>query len=97
MTIPWCLKRAELVFKCVKGFIMELGLWNSQESCTIQFLVPRVGTDLTELSYKTFIALNLSTYYLQIIGLQMTVLAINPACCLLISHLVTFPVGSYGL
>ncbi|MFH4974532.1 hypothetical protein AB6A40_001241 [Gnathostoma spinigerum] len=22
-TVPWCLKRAELVFKCVKGFMME--------------------------------------------------------------------------
>lgn len=47
MTIPWCLKRAELVFKCVKGFIMELGLWNSQESCTIQFLVPKTLSDET--------------------------------------------------
>lgn len=23
MTLAWCLRRAELVFKCVKGFMME--------------------------------------------------------------------------
>lgn len=23
MSVAWCLKRAELVFKCVKGFMME--------------------------------------------------------------------------
>lgn len=42
MTIPWCLKRAELVLKCVKGFMMELATWSGQESRTIQFLVPKV-------------------------------------------------------
>lgn len=41
MTIPWCLKRAELVFKCVKGFMMEMATYGGQqESRTIQFLVP---------------------------------------------------------
>jgi hypothetical protein len=24
MTVAWCLRRAELVFKCVKGFLMEV-------------------------------------------------------------------------
>jgi Uncharacterised conserved protein (DUF2362) len=37
------LKRAELVFKCVKGFIMELAMWSGQESFTIQFVVPKVS------------------------------------------------------
>jgi len=42
MTMQWCLKRAELVFKCIKGFVMELALWTGQEAFTIQFLVPKV-------------------------------------------------------
>ncbi|KAL5018621.1 hypothetical protein ScPMuIL_004343 [Solemya velum] len=41
MTIPWCMKRAELIFKCVKGFVMEMSTYSAQESRTIQFLVPR--------------------------------------------------------
>ncbi|KAJ8319300.1 hypothetical protein KUTeg_004391 [Tegillarca granosa] len=41
MTIQWCQKRAELLFKCVKGFIMEMATYGAQESRTIQFLVPR--------------------------------------------------------
>ncbi|XP_068810218.1 ferry endosomal RAB5 effector complex subunit 3 isoform X2 [Struthio camelus] len=40
MTIPWCLKRAELVFKCVKGFMMEMASWDGGISRTVQFLVP---------------------------------------------------------
>lgn len=41
MTIPWCLKRAELLFKCVKGFMIEMATYSSLVSRTIQFLVPR--------------------------------------------------------
>ncbi|XP_023694629.1 ferry endosomal RAB5 effector complex subunit 3 [Paramormyrops kingsleyae] len=41
MTIPWCLKRAELVFKCVKGFMMEMVSWDGGISRTVQFLVPQ--------------------------------------------------------
>ncbi|XP_065698455.1 ferry endosomal RAB5 effector complex subunit 3 isoform X1 [Patagioenas fasciata] len=41
MTIPWCLKRAELVFKCVKGFMMEMASWDGGISRTVQFLVPQ--------------------------------------------------------
>lgn len=40
MTIPWCQRRAELVFKCVKGFMMEMATYESSSSRTIQFLVP---------------------------------------------------------
>ncbi|XP_005104405.1 protein C12orf4 homolog [Aplysia californica] len=40
MTISWCMKRAELMFKCVKGFMIEMATYSSQESRTIQFLVP---------------------------------------------------------
>lgn len=42
MTIPWCMKRAELVFKCVKGFMMEMATYGGTESSTVQFLVPLV-------------------------------------------------------
>ncbi|XP_006175605.1 protein C12orf4 homolog isoform X1 [Camelus dromedarius] len=41
MTIPWCLRRAELVFKCVKGFMMEMASWDGGVSRTVQFLVPQ--------------------------------------------------------
>lgn len=43
MTIPWCQRRAELVFKCVKGFMMEMATYESSSSRTIQFLVPLVS------------------------------------------------------
>ena len=46
MTIPWCLKRAELIFKCVKGFMMELSTLSAQQSRTIQFLVPNVRKNM---------------------------------------------------
>ncbi|KAI5105507.1 protein C12orf4-like [Silurus meridionalis] len=42
MTIPWCLKRAELVFKCVKGFMMEMASWDGGISRTVQFIVPQI-------------------------------------------------------
>ncbi|XP_060068652.1 protein C12orf4 homolog [Ylistrum balloti] len=41
MTIQWCQRRAELMFKCVKGFMMEMVTYGGQNSRTIQFLVPR--------------------------------------------------------
>ena len=41
MTIPWCMKRAELVYKCVKGFLMEVASWGGSEIKTLQFLVPK--------------------------------------------------------
>ena len=41
------MKRAELVFKCVKGFIMEMATYGRQESRTIQFLVPLVSSHFT--------------------------------------------------
>jgi len=53
MTLQWCLKRAELVFKCIKGFVMELALWSGQEAFTIQFLVPKVNA-VTSLLYFVY-------------------------------------------
>lgn len=42
MTVQWCMKRAELVFKCVKGFMMEVSSWGGAEIKTLQFLVPKM-------------------------------------------------------
>ena len=36
------MKRAELVFKCVKGFMMEMATYGGHKSRTVQFLVPTV-------------------------------------------------------
>lgn len=41
MTVPWCNKRAELVFKCVKGFMIEMASWGGSELKNLQFLVPK--------------------------------------------------------
>lgn len=47
ITLQWCIKRAELVLKCVKGFMIEISaLTPSNEehnNKTIQFLVPEVS------------------------------------------------------
>lgn len=40
MTVAWCLKRAELMFKCIKGFMMEMAGWGGTEIKTLQFLLP---------------------------------------------------------
>ncbi|XP_038051714.1 protein C12orf4 homolog [Patiria miniata] len=45
MTIAWCVKRAELVLKCIKGFMMEMAQWGGSESRTIQFVVPKGISD----------------------------------------------------
>ncbi|GFS60646.1 protein C12orf4 homolog [Trichonephila inaurata madagascariensis] len=41
MTIQWCLKRAELMFKCIKGFMIEMASLVGDETRTVQFLVPK--------------------------------------------------------
>jgi hypothetical protein len=42
LTVAWCLKRAEIVLKCVKGFLIEMAsLSTGVEQGTIQFLVPK--------------------------------------------------------
>jgi len=46
MTVPWCQKRAELVLKCVKGFMIESVSLGGSELKTIQFLVPKVSVKL---------------------------------------------------
>jgi hypothetical protein len=42
MTINWVMRRAELVLKCIKGFMIEFVQWGSQDSKTLQFVVPQV-------------------------------------------------------
>jgi len=37
------MKRAELVLKCIKGFMIEFVQWGAQESRTLQFVVPQVS------------------------------------------------------
>ena len=51
LTMQWCMKRAELVFKCVKGFMMESLSWDGNDSRTVQFVVP------TGISEDMFISL----------------------------------------
>lgn len=42
LTVSWCLKRAELVLKCVKGFLIEMASASTGiDQGTIQFLVPK--------------------------------------------------------
>nr|CAB3236034.1 uncharacterized protein C12orf4 homolog [Phallusia mammillata] len=40
ITFQWCVKRAELVMKCMKGFMMEMATWDGGVSRNIQFVVP---------------------------------------------------------
>lgn len=41
MTVPWCVRRAELVFKCAKGFMIESASWGGSELNTLQLVLPR--------------------------------------------------------
>lgn len=43
MNINWCNRRAELVYKCVKGFMIEMASWGGAELKNLQFLVPKVS------------------------------------------------------
>ncbi|XP_019855488.1 PREDICTED: protein C12orf4 homolog [Amphimedon queenslandica] len=68
MTINWCLKRAELVFKSVKGFLLESTTWQSDQTWTVQFLLPEgisddgfeQISDLLSKTYRTSISRSLS-------------------------------------
>ncbi|XP_028170012.1 protein C12orf4 homolog [Ostrinia furnacalis] len=39
-TAAWCLRRAELVLKCVKGFVLEAAGWGGAEPRTLHFCAP---------------------------------------------------------
>ncbi|KAJ8715346.1 hypothetical protein PYW07_009828 [Mythimna separata] len=40
MTAAWCARRAELVLKCVKGFMLEAAGWGGAELRTLHFALP---------------------------------------------------------
>ncbi|XP_026734305.1 protein C12orf4 homolog [Trichoplusia ni] len=40
MTAAWCVRRAELVLKCVKGFVLEAAGWGGAELRTLHFALP---------------------------------------------------------
>lgn len=59
MTINWCEKRAELVFKCFKGFMIEMASWGGSELKNLQFMLPEgisqaVFTSMTEMLPRIF-------------------------------------------
>jgi hypothetical protein len=59
MTINWCLKRAELVFKSIKGFLLESTTWKGNKPWTVEFLLPKgisgeLFEQISELLSKTF-------------------------------------------
>lgn len=41
MMVPWCVRRAELVYKCAKGFMIESASWGGSELSTLQLVLPR--------------------------------------------------------
>ncbi|KAK9891392.1 hypothetical protein WA026_014633 [Henosepilachna vigintioctopunctata] len=40
MTTMWCERRAELVFKCMKGFMIEMASWGGSDLKNLQFMLP---------------------------------------------------------
>ena len=47
MTQNWCVRRAELVLKCTKGFMIESSSWSGSELSTLQLLLPHdISEDL---------------------------------------------------
>lgn len=54
MTVPWCIRRAELVFKCAKGFMIESATWGGSELSTLQLLLP---CDISEELFNTLVGM----------------------------------------
>lgn len=50
MTMSWCVRRAELVLKCTKGFMIESSNWSGSELSTLQLLLPN---DISEELFST--------------------------------------------
>lgn len=50
MTMSWCVRRAELVLKCTKGFMIESSSWSGSELSTLQLLLPH---DISEELFAT--------------------------------------------
>lgn len=47
MDHSWCVKRAEVVFKCVKGFLIEIGSTGTLTNKTFHFILPENTTPRT--------------------------------------------------
>lgn len=50
MTQSWCVRRAELILKCTKGFMIESSGWSGSELSTLQLLLPH---DISEELFTT--------------------------------------------
>lgn len=50
MTMSWCVRRAELVLKCTKGFMIESSNWSGSDLSTLQLLLPH---DISEELFST--------------------------------------------
>lgn len=50
MTQSWCIRRAELILKCTKGFMIESSGWSGSELSTLQLLLPH---DISEELFST--------------------------------------------
>ena len=50
ITLQWCLKRAELVLKCIKGFMIEMASISPthEENKIIKFIVPKVSIEIID-------------------------------------------------
>ena len=47
----WCMRRAELILKCMKGYLVENAAWAGPQAHTIQLLLPR---DIDEELFDSF-------------------------------------------
>lgn len=65
ITLQWCLKRAELVLKCIKGFMIEMASISptQEENKILKFIVPKVNVcknwlTLNDLKLDTLLSLS---------------------------------------
>ena len=63
MTLAWCLRRAELVFKCMKGFMIEMASLtpSNDGNRTVKFVLPEVRSLLFNL-WRSFQSLEIFTF-----------------------------------
>lgn len=65
MTVQWCITRAELVFKCMKGFLMEICSSGASSTANVptslkpihynmNFVVPQLNRDVFESVVEMF-------------------------------------------
>ncbi|XP_018020079.1 protein C12orf4 [Hyalella azteca] len=54
LSAAWCQRRAEIVYKCVKGFMMEMTSWGGSEMNTLQFVLPQ---NISEAQFQALAAM----------------------------------------